>query len=45
MHEHWASGLQDIRASLAQPGWLEKPDNDSGFVTHDIHRDSRGHGG
>ncbi|WP_322033175.1 patatin-like phospholipase family protein [Paraburkholderia sp. J76] len=44
MQEHWASGLQDIRASLAQPGWLEKPDNESGFVTHDIHRDRRGHG-
>ncbi len=23
MREHWESGLQDIRASLAQPGWLE----------------------
>lgn len=44
MREHWASGLQDIRASLAQPDWLDKPDNDSGFVTHDIHRDMRGHG-
>ncbi|WP_233863672.1 DUF3734 domain-containing protein [Paraburkholderia adhaesiva] len=43
MHEHWRSGLQDIRASLAQPGWLDKPDNDAGFVTHDIHRDGRGH--
>lgn len=43
MREHWESGLQDIRASLAQPGWLDKPDNDAGFVTHDIHRDGRGH--
>lgn len=44
MREHWTSGLQDIRASLGQPGWLDKPDNDSGFVTHDIHRDMHGHG-
>ncbi|TKC78001.1 patatin-like phospholipase family protein [Trinickia terrae] len=41
MRDHWESGLQDIRASLAQPGWLEMPDNDAGFVTHDIHRDMR----
>ena len=41
MREHWQSGLEDIRASLAQPGWLDMPDNDSGFVTHDIHRDAR----
>jgi NTE family protein len=42
MNEHWTSGLDDIRASLAQPGWLDMPSNDSGFVTHDIHRDHRG---
>ena len=41
MLQHWDSGLEDIRNSLAQPGWLEMPDNDSGFVTHDIHRDLR----
>jgi NTE family protein len=41
MREHWSSGLEDIRHSLAQPNWLDLPDNDSGFVTHDIHRDSR----
>lgn len=41
MREHWSSGLEDIRRSLAQPGWLDMPDNDSGFVTHDIHRDMR----
>jgi len=43
MREHWQSGLRDIRASLAQPGWLDKPNNDAGFVTHDIHRDGRRH--
>ncbi|CAN7284831.1 patatin-like phospholipase family protein [Trinickia sp. LjRoot230] len=41
MRYHWESGLQDIRNSLAQPGWLAMPDNEAGFVTHDIHRDSR----
>jgi len=41
MREHWKSGLDDIRHSLAQPDWLDMPDNDAGFVTHDIHRDSR----
>jgi NTE family protein len=41
MREHWKSGLEDIRESLAQPDWLAMPDNDAGFVTHDIHRDSR----
>ncbi|MFM0204662.1 patatin-like phospholipase family protein [Paraburkholderia fungorum] len=41
MREHWQSGLEDIRHSLAQPDWLAMPDNDSGFVTHDIHRDAR----
>jgi NTE family protein len=42
MQVHWQSGLQDIGVSLAQPGWLDMPENDSGFVTHDIHRDLRG---
>ena len=41
MREHWQSGLEDIRHSLSQPDWLEMPTNDAGFVTHDIHRDSR----
>jgi NTE family protein len=38
MLEHWESGLDDIRDTLAQPGWLDLPENDAGFVTHDIHR-------
>jgi NTE family protein len=41
MREHWQSGLDDIRHSLEHPDWLDMPDNDAGFVTHDIHRDSR----
>ncbi|MFA7438038.1 DUF3734 domain-containing protein [Castellaniella sp.] len=38
MREHWNSGLQDIRNTLAQPHYLDMPENAEGFVTHDIHR-------
>jgi NTE family protein len=38
MHNHWAAGLTDIRNTLANDAWLELPDNDGGFVTHDVHR-------
>ncbi|MFC4274834.1 DUF3734 domain-containing protein [Achromobacter aloeverae] len=38
MREHWQSGLADIRATLARPGVLDRPNGGSGFVTHDIHR-------
>lgn len=39
MRQHWNSGLDDIRATLSQPDRLAMPDNASGFVTHDIHRE------
>jgi NTE family protein len=39
MRDHWAAGLTDIGDTLANDGWLEMPDNDAGFVTHDIHRE------
>ncbi|WP_395020690.1 patatin-like phospholipase family protein [Dongia sp.] len=38
MREHWESGLDDIRRTLAYPEWLERPDNESGVITHDVHR-------
>ncbi len=38
MQEHWACGLQDIRNTLAQPHYLAKPDTESCFATHDVHR-------
>ena len=41
MREHWSTGLADTRATLAHPEWLNFPDNDAGFVTHDVHRDVR----
>ncbi len=39
MREHWSSGLQDISETLRHPDNLAMPDNVSGFVTHDVHRD------
>jgi NTE family protein len=39
MRQHWNSGLEDIRKTLAQPDRLAMPENESGFVTHDIHRE------
>jgi len=38
MREHWQSGLADIRATLARPDVLARPQGGSGFVSHDIHR-------
>jgi NTE family protein len=39
MKEHWASGLADIRATLAHPDWLAPPDERHSTVTHDLHRE------
>ncbi|MGS0894031.1 patatin-like phospholipase family protein [Burkholderia stagnalis] len=38
MRDRWASGLEDIRKTLAVKDGLALPDNEAGFVTHDIHR-------
>lgn len=38
MREHWQSGLEDIRRTLADPRCLSRPAPDQGIVTHDIHR-------
>jgi NTE family protein len=35
MREHWASGLADIRATLAHPDWLRTDAQGREFVTHD----------
>ncbi|BAL24881.1 patatin-like phospholipase family protein [Azoarcus sp. KH32C] len=39
MHDHWASGLDDIHASLEHKEWLELPPRHQRFVTYDYHRD------
>jgi NTE family protein len=38
MHEHWSSGLTDIRETFKNKSWLDLPSPEKGFVTHDIHR-------
>lgn len=35
MHEHWATGLQDIEDTLQNKSWLELPPEGKEFVTHD----------
>jgi NTE family protein len=39
MREHWQSGLDDIRRTLADPRRLDRPAAELGMVTHDVHRD------
>jgi NTE family protein len=39
--DHWASGLADIRATLAHPDWLAPPSERRSTVTHDVHREQR----
>jgi NTE family protein len=39
MREHWQSGLEDIRRTLADPSHLDRPAPELGMVTHDIHRE------
>ncbi|MET0377527.1 MAG: patatin-like phospholipase family protein [Spongiibacteraceae bacterium] len=38
MQDHWASGLEDIRNTVAHPEWLAMPTAKHPFVTHDLHR-------
>ncbi|KVE30689.1 patatin-like phospholipase family protein [Burkholderia sp. TSV86] len=38
MRDHWNAGLADIRKTLSVSDGLDLPNNDAGFVTHDIHR-------
>ncbi len=39
MRDHWASGLADIRRTLAHPDWLAPPEPRRTTVTHDVHRE------
>ncbi|WP_085315817.1 DUF3734 domain-containing protein [Derxia lacustris] len=38
LREHWRSGLDDIRASLAHEDWLALPPDGLEFVAHDFRR-------
>jgi NTE family protein len=42
MREHWQTGLDDIRRTLADSRRLKRPAPELGIVTHDIHRAERG---
>jgi NTE family protein len=39
MHEHWQSGLTDMRHTLTRPHWLDPPSHENPFVTHDVHHE------
>jgi NTE family protein len=41
MREHWDSGLSDIRATLENRDWLQKPEAEQPFITHDVHRERK----
>ncbi len=38
MRDHWAAGLRDTSTTLDRRDWLQMPTDESGIVTHDIHR-------
>jgi NTE family protein len=38
MLDHWASGLTDVRHTLAHRDWLALPQGRATSVTHDVHR-------
>lgn len=38
MRGHWQGGLDDMRRSLAQPGWLDAPSPEQPFAAHDVHQ-------
>ena len=39
MREHWQSGHDDTKRTMMHKHWLEMPPENTGIVTHDIHRD------
>jgi NTE family protein len=39
MREHWQSGHEDTERTLTHKHWLQMPPENTGIVTHDIHRD------
>ena len=39
MHEHWKNGHEDTKRTLTHKDWLEMPPENTGIVTHDVHRD------
>ncbi len=39
MREHWQSGYEDTRRTLHHKHWLAMPPENTGIITHDIHRE------
>jgi NTE family protein len=39
MREHWQSGLEDTRRTLLRRDWLAMPEDGSGILVHDVHRE------
>ncbi len=40
MREHWQSGLEDTRRTLQRREWLSMPEQGTGIVVHDVHREN-----
>jgi NTE family protein len=40
MREHWLSGHADTQRTLTRKDWLAMPPENTGIVTHDIHRET-----
>ncbi len=40
MREHWQSGLEDTRRTLQRREWLAMPEQGTGIVVHDVHREN-----
>jgi NTE family protein len=39
MREHWTSGYEDTMRTLKRREWLHMPDQGTGLVVHDVHRE------
>jgi NTE family protein len=39
MREHWLSGHEDTKRALSRKDWFEMPPENTGLVTHDVHRE------
>ena len=39
MREHWQSGYEDTKSTLTRKDWLAMPPENTGIITHDVHRE------
>jgi NTE family protein len=40
MREHWQSGYEDTRRTLTRKDWLAMPAENTGILTHDVHKEN-----